>query len=508
MIYLPKIWLGDADSYLRAFSALSDGPDAAHARLFVPGEDEEDDRSLAEQLADNLVSVHGKVGVLDINGPLVSETQWYNEYLGVISYDTISAASRILLEDDQVEYVVPLFNTGGGDAQGIEDGAANLELLMSVKPTISMVGSGMLSAGYFLGAKSKGIFGGKLSQIGSVGAIVTHRSVARALKQMGIDVTIFRGGKYKALGHPAEELSEEAKEKLKEDTAYLYKVFKEYVSEKRGVSMEAAQQWAEGQVFFTERAVEVGLADGMTTVNSLISALNNMSGDFSLSELQRELTNPSPAPSNDELYGGTTMAKKVILSQQQLAALQAGATMNEVAPGAQAVEDEVSGTEAQASEEAEAKAEMGDGVGDTVDARGTKGSEEGLKESKNASESSTDLVAYLKDELATARAELASANALAASATASAELHKTEVKMLHEIAVEATQRLQIGLGQNPSDMGKVGVTALAEMYQAAKSTFNDRFKVGPVSLGAEETEVSAHASNPENFGIFPVGKGR
>jgi hypothetical protein len=51
---------------------------------------------------------------------------------------------------------------------------------------------------------------------------------------------------------------------------------------------------------------------------------------------------------------------------------------------------------------------------------------------------------------------------------------------------EATNRMQVALGQAPTKLEGMSATVLAETYASTKAEFNDRFKVGRTSLEATE----------------------
>lgn len=288
MLTLPEIWIGSDESFLqvaRAVEFANAHPLHFAAKMYsddvIGSEEEEDERSWEEKFldkaSDDIIEVRGRVGMVKIDGPLVSTNSFWNALFGLTSYDTVSMALRkVMTEMPEVEHALMVMSTGGGSADGVDNISNNINTLRQASDVSLMthVQSAALSAGYWIGAHGDVIYGNRMAEAGSIGVILTHRSVSERLKQRGITDTVITSGKEKGYGHPSLPLSKAAKAKLQEDSDQLYSFFLDHVAQERHLSVDQASTWADGKTFFMAEAVEVGLADFVMPLNDLLDDLN------------------------------------------------------------------------------------------------------------------------------------------------------------------------------------------------------------------------------------------
>jgi len=311
---LPETWLGSADSYLRVAEAVRHAmlhPDNLKSLMYsddAASEEEKDTRSPEERYLDAasnaLIQIKGRVGMVNINGPLVTENSWWNELFGLVSYDSVSLAlQKVMLEEPQVEYALMVLDTGGGDASGVENISNNIKELQSASDVslLTHVQGAALSAGYWIGAHGSPIYGNRMAQAGSIGVILTHRSHAEALKQRGVKDTVITSGSEKSLGHPSLPLSDKDKKLLQKQSDTLYEFFTDHVAAERHLSTSELKTWADGKTFFMEESVEVGLADFVMPLQELLADLND---GFE----EEETLTPGGAESLDSVRRGEPVA--------------------------------------------------------------------------------------------------------------------------------------------------------------------------------------------------------
>jgi len=478
-----SLWLGDQTSFMVSQDAkawmLSNPEKLAES---TPKFEEEDD--LLEYLADAIYQVQENVAVITVSGAMTNEDSFWNLFFGMTSYNTISTALNRALEDSSVTDIILNVSTSGGDAEGIGEVGKNIRLADKLKPVWGYSATKALSAGYWIISSTRKIYGSEMAEFGSIGVVVTHTSRSRWLKEKGYDVTVFRGGEFKALGHPAEELSKKAKKLFQEKTDKIYNFFLEKVSqERKQLTVENKDAWAEGKVFFSEEAKALGMIDGVTTfgelVNSLITVENTEGG----------ISGGSATVLTED---GDTEMKKVILSQEAVAALSAGADLNTLphTEGEEEVKPEDSQEMAATDEEA-----------DDSSSEGTS------EEVSSHSEGVQEVVSFLKSELKDARKELTDTAAELKAAKNEVKAAETGVSLLREVAIEAVEKMQIALGQTPIDLKEATPEMISQQYSTCKAAFNERFKVGQVSEPAKEDGNGNLKSEARRFGLMPVAQG-
>lgn len=448
MNYTPDLWLGSAQSFQQyILNQLVD-----HPPVRFDGASEEE--SLSDFLAEQLLSIQGSVGILSVEGSLVNRESFLNPWMGRVAYSTISTAMNRLLEDDNIKSIVLAINSPGGDASGLYDLTTFVKDASKVKPVHAWTGTAALSAAYWLAASCKSVRCSDLAELGSVGAIATFTSVARMLKEEGIDVTVVRAGKFKAPLHPAETLSEQGKDHLQEKANTLHTYFVDNILKARpALQKQVKAEWAEGQVLFATPAIEIGLADGPpTSLSAFISRLNTAA--------QRQ---PQPAQAgvmNKQILLSEQVREKIGLSAEQaLAQAQLGVPLADlVTPGPVQATDAPQEPEKPA-EEAPDKPLEGALTTELLSAE-------------------NPLVDYLKEQMAALQGTVTAQAAELAETRRSLDAALAAEVSLRPIAVEAIQRLQIALGARPMPLEGLPAATLVEQYAASKAEFEQWFKAG------------------------------
>jgi ClpP class serine protease len=467
-MYIPQLWFGSEESYNELISqvkAYTANPAAWDSRLqaeltrlrgYAENEDEEAE-DYTELKARSMIQKEGSVGIVSIMGSLVPETSFWSLIFGGIGYDSIAAATNMLLEDEEVERVLYAVGSPGGAADGLKELSAYIRAAKQVKPITSWTGQGMLSAAYWIGAATDKIQMGELAEVGSIGAISTFTSYARALKEDGLDVYVSRSGKDKAPLHPAEEMNAKGKDYIDSRTKRMHQFFISNVLQNRpALASQPLDQWAEGGSFFYDDALKLGLADeGPVDIGQVIQSLNSMStGDSSMAKKQHYVLTDAAKAAIQMGADPETVGAQVLESDEA-----APAALNEAATGEIALEENAPAPETEAAPES-VQANAG-GTGDT-------------------------LVTYLQGQLEKRdqRIEtlLSEVNQHKAEATRLAGVEES----LGPLVAEATNRMQVALGQAPTKLEGMSATVLAETYASTKAEFNDRFKVGRTSLEATE----------------------
>lgn len=216
------------------------------------------------------------VAIIKVWGTLVAEHQWWHDFFPreLTSYEAIQDALDIAAGNDDITTVVMDFDTGGGSIKGMFNCADAIKELRKTKEVSAFTGTYAFSAGYALMCACNPITASRTAQVGSIGVIMTHTTQKRMLDDIGIDATVFRSGKEKALGQPTEELSEDAKAHFESEVKKADELFTGLVSENRQVSLASRSRWAEGKTFYAGEALDERLVDGINTFKGHVKAQN------------------------------------------------------------------------------------------------------------------------------------------------------------------------------------------------------------------------------------------
>lgn len=446
---IPQIWLGSDESYTQHLAnRLTYLQDPTSYASPPAGLKLEEDLTLSQYLAENIIDVAGNVGMVKISGSLVADEGVHNLWFGETAYPTVATALKTLLEDPDVHQIVTLWDTPGGDASGVNDFGAFIKDADKVKPVHAWTGTMALSAGYWGAACCRSVRASDMGETGSIGAVAKFRSFARMLEEEGIDTVIARSAPMKAILQSEEPIDDTKRAYLQSKVDQLHTYFVGHIKNARPKLKELAEaSWATGETFYADKAVELGLVDGPAiSLNALVSQLQSKTDKQRAKNTQ-----------------GRTMS--TVLSEQMIAQLMSGVTPPGVDPAISAQADVPLGDDEEESETVPVAA--------------------------SETKVDTSLTAYLQDKVSSLETKTVEMTLRAEKAESKLSELSGLDDLLRPIVIEATQRLQIALGQSPNTFAEVPSRALAGSYRATLEEFEKRFKAGRQSVQAQDDSRQA-----------------
>ena len=458
-----QFWMGTEDSF-QAYEKAVPLAETKHAEWLASSEgaDEPDFPPLYERVGD--------VGVIKISGSLIPGEAGFLRYFGITGYGDIKAAVLEGIADKGAKSLMIYSDSGGGSVAGVEDAEAFIRSASMVKP-MNAFSEFSASAAYWLTSAAGHITAASTSINGSLGVIRVVTEYSKAFEKEGITKTVMRAGRYKALGNPYEPLSEDGKAEIQAKLDDLYQLFMGTVARNRGTTAIIADQvMGQGREFLGKRGLDAGLVDAIgdledaltyAKANRTLAARKpaNFGASATASVAQASAMNDNAATSNPT---GTTM----ILTPEQLAAVAAGASVEEVTGKAATPTPEE-----QAAADAAAQAEA-----------------QAVADATAAAESNAEVDA-LKAQLAEAQA--ATDAAVAETQALAAKLGATEANLaaVTPVLQASVKNLHIALGKKV-DTSAMSVSELVAEHDSAKAAVVDKFKVGGVARSTASTETA------------------
>lgn len=229
---------------------------------WLDDEDEVDGDSGAYQLA-------AGVAVVRVSGPLLTNARasWFSSWDG---YDSVAARVCEAMADPAVGAVVMSFDSPGGMAVGMVDGARAIRQAADLwgKPLVAH-GTMAASAAYGLACACDEIFITADGTMGSIGTMATITDRSKQNESQGLNVVVLTSGSQKTDGHPDVPLTAAAVSRLKTRITMLSQMFGAWVSERRPKCADPLA--LQGASIHGEAAVAAGLADGVGTLDDAIS---------------------------------------------------------------------------------------------------------------------------------------------------------------------------------------------------------------------------------------------
>ena len=465
-----RAWAGSEAS----LQIVLDAQEAVAARMAAGTWDDDDE----DEEGPRLLQVQDGVAVVSIKRSLVNSDSPWNSLLGITGYGEIREAMVAAATDPEVKQIMLDIDSGGGSVAGVSDTATLIRMINDkVKPVTAFTGGSMYSAAYWLGSAAGRVHADKMAGVGSIGVLSTHVEKSKAMADAGYKATVIRAGKYKALANSVEPLSEEGRKQIQAHVDAAYKVFVGHVAEMRGKTYDYADQtMAQGQEFVASDAMNVGLIDGVTTFDALMSDLKEKSIDRSNKFMDtRGNAGHRYAQSNAVEHGDPEMKRKKALTEQEVAALAAGAVLeaavSENEAGADAEVEELA-VEAAAVEGAQAEADAPESADPVAE----------VAKNDNA-------LGLLKEQLKAAQDDLLEAKIDARKAGEKLAEIEATVNPLAAIVGKAINNMQVALGGSALDLSGLAPAALLAEHGKMVEQFQSKFKVGGVAAVDAAQEV-------------------
>lgn len=216
------------------------------------------------------------VAILPIEGVLAKRMNLFSQISGGTSMQLIEKDFKEALADPQVNSIILAIDSPGGTVDGTQQLASEIYKARGEKPIVAHVDGLMGSAAYWIGSASDEIYiSGDTAQVGSIGVVATHVDVSKAEERMGYKTTEITAGKYKRIASEYAPLSDEGKATIQDIVDHIYSVFVGEVAKHRRVSIDTVvEKMADGRIFLGQKAIEAGLADGMSTLQDLVDRLS------------------------------------------------------------------------------------------------------------------------------------------------------------------------------------------------------------------------------------------
>ena len=279
-------------------------------------DDEIQARVRSQSYGPTLEQNQSSTAIIPIYGPIIPRATLYSEVSGTASHDAISQAVRNAADNDEISEIILDISSPGGTVEGVSLAAEAVTYANSKKPVTAHTGGMLCSAAYWIAARAGRIVASPTAQVGSIGVVQAHVDMSELEADRHVKTKIFRSGERKMLGHPSESLTDLAISDMQREVDELFDVFITDVAEARGVTKARAKEsWGDGAVYVAGRAVDLGLADDVGTLqevldNSLPKPGRKRSSGRKASAMEEELTLEEMEQQNPKLLAAIRNAAR------------------------------------------------------------------------------------------------------------------------------------------------------------------------------------------------------
>ena len=221
---------------------------------------------MAFDLGGKDVDIEGQhTALIEIDGAIDSKSS-------TGSADSVIPALNSAFSDAQSVGVILRINSPGGSpvqAGMINDEIHRLRAAYPQKPLYVVVDEVCASGGYYIAAAANKIFVNKASIVGSIGVLMDGFGFTGLMDKMGVERRLMTAGENKGFLDPFSPQSPQHKAYAQEMLNEVHQQFIDVVRKGRGKRLKETPQTFSGLFWSGSKAVEMGLADGFGTVDSV-----------------------------------------------------------------------------------------------------------------------------------------------------------------------------------------------------------------------------------------------
>jgi len=214
------------------------------------------------QQADEIVGPH--TALIEIDGTIEAGTSGSAD-------SVIPALNRAYSDDNSVGIILRINSPGGSPVQAgmINDEIVRLREEYPRKPLYVVVDEICASGGYYIAAAADKIYVNKASIVGSIGVLMEGFGFTGLMDKVGVERRLMTAGENKGFMDPFSPQSAKHKNYAQEMLNEVHQQFIDVVRQGRGKRLKETPDTFSGLFWSGSKAVEIGLADGFGTVDTV-----------------------------------------------------------------------------------------------------------------------------------------------------------------------------------------------------------------------------------------------
>jgi protease IV len=205
------------------------------------------------------ISGVGNVAVIPISGTILTESSGglFSES-GASSEDIVGLIEKAD-SSPEIKAVLLEINSPGGSPVATEEICNAVKKLN--KTSVALIREMGASGAYWVASCADGIVANRMSMTGSIGVTSTYLEFSGLLKDYNISYERLVAGKYKDIGTPFRELSDEERGMLQKQLDDMHTMFIDEIANNRQLDPSYVRSLATGMVYLGKDAKEYGLVD-------------------------------------------------------------------------------------------------------------------------------------------------------------------------------------------------------------------------------------------------------
>ena len=211
----------------------------------------------------HLSSINKKIGLVRIFDVICSSEVYVKQL-------------RELRKEKSIAGVILRIDSPGGAVAPAQEIYEEVKLFVTEKkPIIVSMGNVAASGGYYIASPASKIFANPGTITGSIGVIFQFPQYHKLLDKIGIKMTTLKAGKFKDIGNPNRDLTEQELAFLQNLINNTHEQFIRDVSNARKMKIKDLRKIADGRILNGKQALDLGLVDSLGSFSTAISYLKS-----------------------------------------------------------------------------------------------------------------------------------------------------------------------------------------------------------------------------------------
>ncbi|SMC24908.1 signal peptide peptidase A. Serine peptidase. MEROPS family S49 [Desulfacinum hydrothermale DSM 13146] len=188
--------------------------------------------------------------------------------VGVVEVEGVIKDARPVLEalvsfrrDPNVRAIVVRIESPGGGVGASQEIYREVRRTDKVKPVVASLGGVAASGGYYVASGARTIIANPGTLTGSIGVVAHLPNLASLFQKVGYRTVTIKSGRFKDVGNPGREMTEEERALLQETMDTMHAQFIRDVAEGRGLDVASVKRIADGRILSGEAAFKYKLVD-------------------------------------------------------------------------------------------------------------------------------------------------------------------------------------------------------------------------------------------------------
>ncbi len=194
----------------------------------------------------------------------------------VMGSESMRRIMKEIAEDNFIKGVVMRIDSPGGSATASDIILRSAKNIKSKKPLVVSMSDVAGSGGYWIATESDWIIAQPSTLTASIGVIGGKFCLKGFYDKLGITMEVVKRGRFSDMFSDYRELTEEEKEKIRKEIAWIYEEFKKRVINCRKIKLEEVERIGKGRVWTGEQAKNLKLVDQLGGLNEAIKKVKEL----------------------------------------------------------------------------------------------------------------------------------------------------------------------------------------------------------------------------------------